>query len=81
MVSGRVESTVGDFGPTQIFLWDRGGGSRQGVDENYILGTQPRVQRDIIKDVGRPHDVNPQSQVGTNSRDEKKEEEREVRID
>ncbi len=84
MVSGRVERTVGDSGPTQIFLWTRGSGSRQGVDENYILGTQPRVQRDIIKDVGKPHDVKPQSQVVWTRwvpTREKKEEEREVRID
>ena len=38
-------------------------GSRQGAVESYILGTQPRVQKDIIKVVGRPRDVKTQAQV------------------
>ncbi len=51
---GRVEKTIPDLGSD---LSSVRGGSRQNASESYILGTQPRVQKDIIKEVGRPPDV------------------------
>jgi hypothetical protein len=45
------------------FFSDVEGGSRQGVVEKYIFGSQPSVQKGTSSRGGKPQDENSQTQV------------------